>query len=148
MASSAAPAPGASARPHPRTAFPPKDQEEHTTGTAPDDELQVTLDLLAEDAKLRETIREPMTVRLTTGAVITVPHSADWPVSASRLAAVGAWDAWASGVLAEDDQKAFREADLRDYQVKRILEALNAADGITPGKPPRSSSSRRSTPTR
>jgi hypothetical protein len=116
------------------------------TGTEHDNPLQATLDLAAEDALLREAIGEPETIGLPDGkTVITVPHQSDWPHLASRLAAIGAWDAWAAEVLSEDDQKAFTDAKLHNYQVQRIMDFLSSRGGTTPGKSQQSSSSRRST---
>jgi hypothetical protein len=109
--------------------------------TPGDDERDVAIDLLAEDAMLREALREPTTVRLPTGSVISVPHLADWPHIASRYAALNVWDQWASEVLSEADYEAFRDAKLRNYQVERISEAVTAAADVSPGKPKRSSGS-------
>jgi hypothetical protein len=121
----------------------PGDPEPDEDGS--DDEVDVAIDLLEEDAMLREAIREPTTIRLPTGKVISVPHSADWPHLAARLASVSAYDAWAKAILSDRDFKAFQAAELRTYQVERIVEAAAAAGGITPGKPRRSSASRRGT---
>jgi hypothetical protein len=112
------------------------------------DERDVAIDLLAEDAMLREALREPTDVRLPTGKVISVPHLADWPHIASRYAALNVWDQWASEVLSEADYEAFRDAKLRNYQVERITEAVTAAADVSPGKPKRSSSSRSGKPRR
>ena len=115
-----------------------------TPGTG-DDTLQVVIDLLEEDALLREALAEPTGVRLPTGKVISIPHLQDWPHQASRLVALNAWDAWASEVLSEDDAKAFTAAKLRNYQLQRVAEVVTAAGATPPGKPQRSSGPSRST---
>lgn len=112
------------------------------TPPADDDERDVAIDLLAEDAMLREALREPTAVRLPTGKVIHVPHTADWPHIAVRYAALNVWDQWASEVLSEEDAEAFSDARLHNYQVERITEAVTAAGDVSPGKPKRSSGSR------
>jgi hypothetical protein len=106
------------------------------------DEPDVVIDLLAEDAMLREALAEPLPVRLPTGKVISVPHMRDWPHVGSRYATIGAWDAWAAEVLSEEDLEAFKSAKLRNYQIERISEAATAAADVSPGKPRRSSGSR------
>lgn len=105
----------------------------------------VDIDLLADDALLREAIREPTSIRLPTKAVIEVPHIADWPHEASLWASRGLYDAWATAVLSPKDAAAFAKAELHNYQVERIVSAVSAAGGVSPGKPSRSSASRRST---
>src|SRR6202042_3683475 len=105
----------------------------------PDAEPDVALDLLAEDAQLREAIGEPTGIRIPggedgAGAVISVPQQADWPHIASRLAANGAWDAWAKTVLSDEDFAAFQAAQLRNYQLARLSAAIEAASGISAGK--------------
>ena len=135
--------------------MPPRNGAVHQAGKAPpltdaddkdpmppDDELDVVIDLLAEDALLREALRKPMAVRLPTGKVISVPHQADWHPLASRAAVADLWEMWAKDVMSEDDFEAFREANLRHYQIKRIFEGATAAGDVTPGKPSRSSGSR------
>ena len=120
------------------------------TGTSEDTSedsgaLEVAIDLIAEDALLREAIRAPLPVRLPTGGVISVPHIADWPHMANRVIAIGAFDNWARLVLSPKDYEAFTKADLKTYQVQRIVEGASAAGDITPGKPSPSSPSRRGT---
>jgi hypothetical protein len=112
------------------------------------DDLEVVIDLLEEDALLREAIREPLPVRLPTGKVISVPHIADWPHIASRFITVEAFDAWAARVLSDADYKAWQDADLHNYQVRRIVTAASAAGDTTPGKSSRSSTRRSSTRTK
>lgn len=116
-----------------------------TDPTPPAAELAVAIDLLAEDALLREAIAEPLSVRLPTGKVISVPHMKDWPHLATRLVMISAYDQWARLVLSDDDYKAFTDADLRTYQIERITEAATAAADVSPGKPTRSSGSHAST---
>lgn len=99
----------------------------------------VVLDLLAEDAHLREALGKPTDIRVPGGAggagvAISVPPAAAWPHIAARLLANGAWDAWARVVLSEDDFAAFQAANLKDYQVARIRAVLEAAAGASAGK--------------
>lgn len=110
-----------------------------------DDEIDVAIDLLEEDAMLREAIREPTLIRLPDRKVISVPHVADWPFTASRAAATDQYAAWAKLTLSDEDFLSFVGANLKMYQVLRILAAANAAGDVTPGKPRRSSASRRGT---
>lgn len=122
----------------------PKKDDEPGTGTPPEPQ-DVDLDLLADDALLREAIRDPTIVRLKTGDIIEVPHISDWPHLASRFATSALFDAWAESVLTGADFRAFQKAELRNYQVEKIIAAASAAGGITPGKRRPSSPSRRST---
>ena len=116
-----------------------------TIAAAAPEEDAVDLDLLAEDVALREAIGQPTSVRLPTGKVIEVPHISDWPHIASRYAAIALFDAWAGEVLSEQDQKAFAEAKLKNYQVSALIERVSKDGGTTPGKSRPSSPSRRNT---
>jgi hypothetical protein len=116
-----------------------------TTAAAAPEEDAVDLDLLADDAVLREAIGQPTAVRLPTGKIIDVPHISDWPHIASRYAAIALFDAWAAEVLSEQDQKAFAAAKLKNYQVSRLIERASQDGGTNPGKSRPSSASRRNT---
>lgn len=99
----------------------------------------VVLDLLAEDAHLREALGKPTDIRVPggedgAGVTITVPAAAAWPHIAARLLNNGAWDAWARIVLDDGDFAAFQAANLKDYQVARIRAVLEAAAGASAGK--------------
>lgn len=118
-----------------------------TASQAPEDDA-VDVDLLAEDALLREAVGQPTSVKLPTGDVIEVAHMADWPHIASRYAAVALFDAWAEEVMSAEDFEAFRKAKLKNYQVNKIIERASAAGGTNPGKSRPSSASRRRTPRR
>lgn len=111
------------------------------TTTRNDPAPDVVLDLLAEDAQLREAIGDPVPIRVPggkdgAGVVIRFPLQGAWPHMAARFANVGAWQAWADLVLAgdEDALTAWQAADLRLYQIERIVAAITAASGISPGK--------------
>ena len=108
----------------------------------PDQEEAVDLDLLAEDALLREAIGQPTAIRLPTGDVIEVPHVSDWPHIASRYAAIALFDAWAEEVMSEADLKAFQAAGLKNYQINKIILRASQDGGATPGKSRPSSGSR------
>jgi len=116
-----------------------------TTPAAAPPEDAVDLDLLADDAVLREAVGQPTSVRLPTGKVIDVPHISDWPHIASRYAAIALFDAWAAEVLSPADQKAFTDAKLKNYQVSKLIERVSQDGGTNPGKSRPSSASRRST---
>jgi len=112
--------------------------------------LEVTLDLVAEDQALREVIGAPLVTRIAratddSDGVITIPHMKDWPYTGSRFLTNGFWEAWAQSVLSEDDARKFAEANLKTYQLERLEEMINAANGISAGKPSRSSGSPGST---
>jgi hypothetical protein len=112
----------------------------------PDEEdVDVDLDLLANDSEYRETLAEPTVIRLPTGDVIEVPHMRDWPHIGTRQMVAGLFDGWAETVLTPEDCKAFREASLHNYQIEKITDAVSASAGVTPGKRRPSSSSRKST---
>jgi len=118
-----------------------------TAADAPerDDEAEVDLDLDAEDVLLREAIGQPTTVRVA-GKVISVPHQKDWEWQASQFLGQGLFSAWARLVLSEEDFKAFQDAELRNYQVEKIVEVVTANSGLSLGK--RSARSRSSGSTR
>lgn len=113
-------------------------------------DLELTIDLIAEDQELREVIGKPERVRVASpteesDGIVTIPHMKEWPYTAVRFLTNGFWEAWAQTVLSEDDAKKFIGANLRTYQLDRIQAAIEAASGITAGKPPRSSGSQGST---
>jgi len=112
--------------------------------------LQITLDLVAEDQALREVIGAPLIARIApateeSDGVISIPHMKDWPYTGSRFLTSGFWEAWAQSVLTEDDARKFAEANLKTYQLERLEEMISAANGISAGKPSRSSGSPGST---
>jgi hypothetical protein len=109
-------------------------EPDRTTPGPDDDERDVDLDLLANDAKYREALGKPTVTRLPTGDVISVPPMADWPHIATRLVTLGLFDGWAESVLSEKDFTAFKAADLHNYQIQKITDRASAAAGTTPGK--------------
>lgn len=121
------------------------DQKTEKTDTAEPDEADIVLDLVAEDAMLREALRTPSPVRLPGGKVITVPHIADWPHLANRFVLTDNYLAWAKLVLSDEDFQVFQDTDLRNYQMRRIVDVASAAGEVTPGKQRPSSTSRSGT---
>jgi hypothetical protein len=114
-------------------------------GTQDDDlEPEIDLDLDAEDQLLREAVGQPITVKVG-GKVITVPHSQDWPHVANMAAARADFGAWAAAVLSDEDYDTFVKANLKNYQVKAIIERIDKRSGVGPGKSPSSRSSSKST---
>jgi hypothetical protein len=109
-----------------------------------DEDLAVDLDLDADDALLREAIGAPTTIRLN-GKVLTVPHMKDWEHNATQFMSQGLFAAWARRVMSDDDFKAFQDAELKNYQVERIVEICQRNSGTTAGKRSRPSPSSRST---
>lgn len=125
---------------------PAEPDREPEAATEPDeDEADVDLDLLADDAMYREALAAPVLIRLPTGTVISVPPMADWPHIGTRQMVAGLFDGWADTVLSKKDATAFKAAELRNYQVEKITEAATSASGISPGKRRQSSGSRKST---
>jgi hypothetical protein len=89
-----------------------------------EEELEVSLDLVAEDEALRaEAVGEPTRVRLASG-IITIPHIKTWEYSHTRFHDMGAFDDWASAVLSADDFKIWKAAHLENYQVDRIVSRM------------------------
>jgi hypothetical protein len=105
----------------------------------------VDLDLKAEDSRLREAVGQPTTVRID-GVVVHIAHLAEWPASATKAAARGDWDAWASDVIDNDDElEAFNNADLLNYQLEAVFDECAKQGNMTAGKSRRSGSSSRRT---
>lgn len=98
----------------------------------------VDLDLKAEDARLRESVGKPTTVRID-GKVIHIAHAAEWPSSAMQAAAKGQWDEWAQEVIADPDEfQAFRDADLLNYQLEAVFDACARKGNLSARKSRRS----------
>lgn len=111
--------------------------------------LAVTIDLIAEDEAIRAALPEPQTVRIPqreekdeTGkvtreageAVVTIPPASWWPLEAMRYAMQELWILWARSVLSEEDFEAWQRAGIRTAQMKRIYDAVTAAEGADAGK--------------
>jgi hypothetical protein len=109
-----------------------------------DENAEVDLDLDAEDTLLREALGKPVTVRVG-GKVISVPHSKAWPHTANTAARIADFDNWAALVLSPEDYKVFDGANLKNYQVDALFEAIRKHTGMGPGKSPSSQGSSRST---
>jgi hypothetical protein len=106
------------------------------------EEDEIELDLVAEDAALRdEVVGKPMRIRLSTG-VITVPHIKTWRYEDTRWLDMGQFSMWADAVLSEEDAKIWHDADLENYQVDKIVAFMLSKAGATPGKSRGSSNSR------
>lgn len=81
------------------------------------------------------------------GETFTLPVLEAWPVTAIEAVQRGAFADALRDVLGDDwDRFAAHRPTLGDCG--RLVEALTAAQGVTPGESPRSSSSSRSTATR
>ena len=105
----------------------------------------VDLDLDAEDARLREAVGKPTSVRID-GVVILIDHAASWSNTAMRAATNGDWDDWAAEVIEDEEQlKAFRDADLLNYQLEAIFTQCGKAAQVTMGKSRRTSQSSKTT---
>jgi hypothetical protein len=120
------------------------DEQDAIEGTVVDGDT-IDIDLDDEDSELREeAVRSPIVVRVSR-QVITIPHVTDWPLEAAAKANAGDWNGWAEMVLSDSDLAKFKNAELRMYQIERILKVVNKRSGITPGKSSRSSGSRKGT---
>lgn len=102
------------------------------------DEEVVDLDLKAEDARLREAVGTPTTVKID-GKVIHIAHVAEWSGSAMRAATSGNWDEWASEVIADDEEREhFIDADLMNYQLEAVFDMCGKKGNVKQGKSRRS----------
>jgi len=105
---------------------------------APEDEVEVDLDLTVADARLREAVGKPTTVRID-GVVVHIMHTAEWSATAMKAASNGDWDAWAQEVIIDDKERAaFIDEDLLNYQLEAIFELCGKAAKMKPGKSRRS----------
>jgi hypothetical protein len=110
---------------------------------AKDDTEVVDLDLDADDARLREAVGEPTTVRLD-GVVVHIDHAAEWSNTAMRAATNGDWDTWAAEVIGDEKElKVFLDADLVNYQLEAIFTECGKAAQVELGKSRNSSHSSR-----
>lgn len=98
------------------------------------DDVRVDLDLDAEDARLREAIGEPTSIRLA-GKVIKIDHASSWNDVAMRCAARGDWNGWAEEVIQDDDQlDTFISARLANYQIEAVFEQCGKQGQVDMGK--------------
>jgi hypothetical protein len=112
-------------------------QQEPFVGDDVEDEV-VDLDLKAEDARLREAIGKPSTVRIN-DKVIHILHVADWSSTAMKAAVSGDWDTWASEVIPDEGEAGhFVDADLANYQLEAVFELCTKSAGVSRGKSKRS----------
>jgi hypothetical protein len=109
----------------------------------PEENITVDLDLKADDARLRESVGEPTTVRID-GVVVHILNIAEWNGAAMKAASAGDWDKWADQVIDDDDElKVFQDADLMNYQLEAVFEACADHGNLNPGKSKRSGKSSR-----
>ena len=100
----------------------------------PEIDDEVELDLVAEDKTLRdEVVGDPMRIRLSTG-IIEVPHIKSWKYEDTRWLDMGQFTMWADAVLSEEDAKRWKDANLENYQVDRIVAYMLSKARATPGK--------------
>ena len=90
-----------------------------------DDDLEVDLDLDAEDQLLREAIGKPVRIRVA-GEVISIPNPKDWPHAANTAASRADFGTWAALVLSPEDLETFTAANLcyrliKHADAKRVL---------------------------
>jgi hypothetical protein len=108
-------------------------------------EEEIDLDLDLEDANLREAIGQPTKIRVG-GKIITFPHHAEWTHEQTRLLMSGMFDTWALELLSPADFKAWKAANLKNYQFDGIIKLMLKQMGTaSPGKsqPPFRSQQRR-----
>jgi hypothetical protein len=109
---------------------------------------EVDLDLDKEDSLLREAIGKPTRVRIK-GKVFEFKHMSLWLSSALDAAAESDYDTWAEDVIEDPGQReAFKELDLRIYQVKALFKELTENADNESGKSSKRDTSSRGTRTR
>lgn len=102
------------------------------------EEEVVDLDLKAEDARLREAIGKPTSIRIN-DMVIHVQNVADWSSSAMKAAVKGDWDDWAVEVIPDEDEaNHFIDSDLANYQLEAVFETCSKGGNMSRGKSKRS----------
>lgn len=103
-----------------------------------DEDEVVDLDLKAEDARLREAIGKPTSIRIA-DKVVHVQHVADWSSTAMKAAVQGEWDTWAiETIIDEDEANHFIDADLANYQLEAVFETCSKGGNQSRGKSKRS----------
>jgi hypothetical protein len=99
-----------------------------------DDGITVDLDLKAEDARLREAIGKPTTIRIDS-KVIHIQHVADWSATAMEAAASADWNTWAVEVIPDEKEaQHFIDADLANYQIEAVFDTCSEKGGLGKGK--------------
>lgn len=108
-----------------------------TPANAPEETFD--LDLFADDAKLREAVGDPTRIKLKDGTAVYVTHVAAWSSAAMDAASKGNWDDWADEVIDDEEQnQAFKDANLAAYQLNAIFETCGKSGGVGQGKSKRS----------
>lgn len=103
-----------------------------------DVEETVDLDLKAEDARLREAVGKPTSIRVE-DTVVHIQHAGEWSSAASKAAANADWDGWADEVILDEDEcQAFKDANLMLYQIEAIFEVCGRKGNMNSGKSKRS----------